>query len=212
MLISVITVVKHEVAQLRQLIRGVDAQSRPVDELVIVALGRVGVQAEAELASTPVTILHDPPAGYRPGAVATARAEGASIAVGELLVFLDADLVPCRDLVARYEAAVRPVADSPGPALFVGPIIDSPGAPPSPDPPSMPDGSASPPDGNAAALRSVWEQVRGRRDDPAVRLVEGALAHRQRRRCTGQSAWWEPTTMTRPLLGTDGTAMRTLPS
>ncbi|MCU0274302.1 MAG: glycosyltransferase family 2 protein, partial [Acidimicrobiales bacterium] len=201
MLISVVTVVKHEVAQLRQLIRGVDAQSRAVDELVIVALGRVGVQAEAELASTPVTILHDPPAGYRPGAVATARAEGASIAVGELLVFLDADLVPCRDLVARYVAAATPSFDEPPSALFVGPIVDT-----TPDGPTTPEGRTTP-EGNAAALRSVWEQIRARPDDPEVRLVEGALAHRQRRRCTGQSAWWEPPTMTRPLLGIDGTAM-----
>lgn len=204
MLISVITVVKHEVAQLRQLIRGVDAQSRAVDELVIVALGRVGVQAEAELASTPVTILHDPPAGYRPGAVATARAEGASIAVGELLVFLDADLVPCRDLVARYEAATTTAACGSAPAMLVGPVIDT-----TPDGP-VAEGLTA--EGNAAALRSVWEQVRGRSEGPEVRLVEGALAHRQRRRCTGQSAWWETTTMARPLLGTDGTAMRTLPS
>lgn len=205
MLISVITVVKHEVAQLRQLIRGVDAQSRAVDELVIVALGRVGVQAEAELASTPVTILHDPPAGYRPGAVATARAEGATIAVGELLVFLDADLVPCHDLVARYEAvASGRAAGSRAPGLLVGPVIE-PAADGVTAPPTVPDG-------NAAALRSAWEQVRGRPDDPEPQLVEGAVAHRQRRRCTGQSAWWEPATTTRPILGTEGTAMRTLPS
>jgi hypothetical protein len=203
-LISVITVVKHEVAQLRQLIRGVDAQSRPVDELVIVALGRVGVQAEAELASTPVTILHDPPAGYRPGAAAAAWAEGASIAVGELLVFLDADLVPCRGLVASYEAAGSPVAGTRAPALLVGHIID----------PAADSASPSPaaPEGNAAALRSVWEHVRRQQADPEVHLVEGALAHRQRRRCTGQSAWWEPVTTARPIPGTGGTPMRTLPS
>jgi hypothetical protein len=152
-LISVITVVTHEVAQLRQLIRGVDAQSRAIDEL---------------------------------------------------LVLLDADLVPCRDLVARYEAAAgRCLARSRTPGLLVGPIVE-PAA----------DGATAPPmapDGNAAALRSGREQVRGRPDDPEPQLVEGALAHRRRRRCTGQSAWWEPAT-TRPVLGAGGTAMRTLPS
>lgn len=200
MLVSVITVVEHEVAHLRQLIRGVDAQSRPVDELVIVAMGRVGVQAEAELASSPVTILHDPPACYRPGAVATARAEGAAVAVGELLVFLDADLVPGRDLVARYEAAAATATN-----LLVGPIVDRAGEKPRP---ATEPGAA----GNAAAARSVWERLLAGEEDPRALLVDDAVAHRQRRRCTGRAAWWDPVRVGHRMARTEETALHTLPS
>lgn len=178
MLISVVTIVKQEVAQLRSLIRAIDSQTRPVDELVIVALGRVGVQAEAELASSPVTILHDSPAAYRPGSLASARDDGAEVAVGQLLVFLDADLVPCNQLVARYEEAalrhpeallagpvqggdgehhrgVHPEVISPGVVELTGPAGGA-GIAEELGPADFTGGPAA---ANIAARREVWRQV-----------------------------------------------------
>jgi glycosyltransferase involved in cell wall biosynthesis len=195
-LVSVITIVKHEVAHLRNLIRGVDRQTRPVDELVIVALGRVGVQAEAELASTPVTILHDPPTGYRPGASPKARDEGATIAVGDLLVFLDADIVPNPYLVERYvQAAVGSVA------LLAGPVVDA--AAGGPDGVGA-QGTVTVGSSNMAALGPVWQRLGAMReiDDPTdpdlaaqrgvrVEKVEEAVAYRQRNRRVPVQAWWD---------------------
>lgn len=124
---AVITVVHARHQHLRRQLDGLAAGSRLADHHVVVALAdrQVATVVDAD------TIVH---AGTRrhlvhldgdPAAlpVGEARNKGAEAALGhgaELLVFLDVDCIPGRDLIGRYHAAAGTAAHRD--ALLCGPV------------------------------------------------------------------------------------------
>ncbi len=125
---SVITIVAGRGEHLRMQRRGL-ARAR-LHRHVVVVMGPDAAVADA-LAATPlstITTQVDVPGAGLP--LAAARNAGAELALAdgaELLVFLDVDCIPVRELVPRYVRAARLVGE---PAVLAGPVAYLP--PPSP--------------------------------------------------------------------------------
>ncbi|WP_072803426.1 glycosyltransferase family 2 protein [Rhodococcoides yunnanense] len=119
MKVSVITVVAGRHEHLAAQLRGVAESSVPPWQHVVVSMGDNDI---ADLAGDAATVVQiEAPTGQLP--IARARNVGARIASeagAELLVFLDVDCIPDRDLLRRYEAA----ADERGNrhSLLCGPV------------------------------------------------------------------------------------------
>ena len=98
---------------LRRLLDGLAGQTRPADDVVIADMG----DATAVLHAAPLTVRRHRVAATDAGLpLAAARNGAAATADAEVLVFLDVDCIPHRDLVADYAEAV-PAAE---PALTCG--------------------------------------------------------------------------------------------
>lgn len=98
MSLSVLTLVRGRRDHLVNLIAGLNASTRPPDELVIAYMQD---EPPAALPTTafPVRMVHVP---GEPMPLAAARNRAAEAARGETLVFLDVDCIPSPTLVARY--------------------------------------------------------------------------------------------------------------
>jgi len=118
---SVLTLVRGRADRLRNLMRGLAAQSEPPGELVI-----AWMQAE------PAPDLPDPGCPIRhvfvagdPMPLAAARNRAAGAAGGGLLIFLDVDCIPSPTLVAGYRQAAAQAR-----GLFLGEVLYLPPADP----------------------------------------------------------------------------------
>ncbi len=123
-----ITVVhgRHDHLELQR--EGLAESSRPIANHVIVAIDDPGLGPVARRGRLPydVVAVDGSPAGLP---LALARNVGARVAIdagADLLVFLDVDCVPSRQLIAAYERATRIVPQN----LLCGPVAYLPPAPP----------------------------------------------------------------------------------
>ena len=128
---AVITTVRGRPSHLRNLRIGLAGNDRPADLHVVVAIDDPGVASVLAEVGVPTVVEHCP-AGGDALPVARARNLGAAAALdngADLLVFLDVDCIPGRELMSRYhDAAQQPEhAD----ALLCGPVTYLP--PPGPD-------------------------------------------------------------------------------
>jgi len=99
--VSVLTIVKDRAGHLRQLIAGLTRSSSPPAELVIVDMSTLPL--DIPKASFPITVIRLPDAGLP---LAKARNLAARTASSAVLVFLDVDCIPARDLLSRLGHAV----------------------------------------------------------------------------------------------------------
>lgn len=114
--VSVVVPVRDDAAHLQALLALVGAQSRPVDEVVVVDNGSRDRSAEAARAAG-ARLVHEP----RPG-IPAAAAAGYDAARSELILRCDADSRPDLDWVERVCAALESapeVAGVTGPPRFV---------------------------------------------------------------------------------------------
>jgi hypothetical protein len=119
---AIITIVsgRHEHLLAQQ--RGIASGTQLPDTYVVVSMGDADIQAIVGVADPVPTVVELPvTAGRLP--LAAARNAGAAAAIrtgAELLVFLDVDCVPGKDLLARYEfAAQLPLCGS---GVLSGPV------------------------------------------------------------------------------------------
>jgi len=121
MRISVIVPVHNGGEDLRRCLQGLAASTRPADEIIVVDDGSTDASAAhaAELGSRVVTTL----AG--PRGPAHARNRGAERATGDVLVFIDADVVVHADALAGMESVL---AANPDVAALFGCYDDDPPA------------------------------------------------------------------------------------
>ncbi|WP_420393532.1 glycosyltransferase family 2 protein [Acuticoccus sp.] len=96
MTVSILTLVRGRERQLANLVAGLAAQDRPVDELVVAAM-----QATAPTIDAPFPVRTVVVPGERLP-LAAARNAAANLASGSGLVFLDVDCVPAPGLLATY--------------------------------------------------------------------------------------------------------------
>lgn len=171
-LVSVVVPVLDDAEHLRRCLAALAAQTRPVDEVVVVDNGSTDDSAAVARAAG-ATVLHEPVRG-----IARASARGYDHASGDVLVRLDADSVPPPGWVA---AAVR-LLDGTGVVAVTGPGRPHDGGPlvrrlwdtlyMGPYFVLMRGALARPPlFGSATAMhRSTWLAARSRthRDDPEV--------------------------------------------
>jgi glycosyltransferase involved in cell wall biosynthesis len=121
MRISVIVPVHNGGENLRRCLQGVAAATRPPDETIVVDDGSTdGSAADAAALSARVVTTAAGPRGP-----AYARNRGAEAATGDVLVFVDADVVVHRDALARLETVL---AGEPDVAALFGSYDDEPRA------------------------------------------------------------------------------------
>ena len=115
--LSVLTLAAGRLTHLDRLLDGLGRQTVAPDEIVVVDLGGDDAldQVVAGRARRVVKTPHDPSGVLH---LAGARNQAAGEANGDLLVFLDVDVIPARDLVARYRNVLH---TCPG-ALACGPV------------------------------------------------------------------------------------------
>ena len=99
--VSVLTIVKDRAGHLQQLIAGLNRSACPPAELVIVDMTTPPL--DIPKASIPIKIIRLPDAGLP---LAKARNLAARAASSDILVFLDVDCIPARDLLSRLGRAV----------------------------------------------------------------------------------------------------------
>lgn len=100
--VSCCVIARGRLDHLRRVLVGLDRQTRPLDDVVVVSIGDPEVVAVAESSPivTTVTSIEHVPGDPLP--LAGARNRGADRATGDLLVFLDVDCIPASRLVADY--------------------------------------------------------------------------------------------------------------
>ena len=107
--VSVLTLTRNRTAQLKNLLEGLARSSRLPDECVVVHMNE---------AITPLGEWPFPCAQYRCDSTETklplpkARNYAASQSSGDILLFLDVDCIPAREMVAAYERACCQVPDN----------------------------------------------------------------------------------------------------
>ena len=107
MRLSVIVPVYNGGEDLRRCLQGLAASSRPADEVIVVDDGSTdGSAAHAAAFAARVVTTRTGPRGP-----AHARNRGAEVATGDLLVFVDADVVVHKDTLAAIEAVMVAKAD-----------------------------------------------------------------------------------------------------
>lgn len=105
---SCCVIVRGRPDHLRRTLLGLQRQTSPPDEVVVVSMGDPRVTSlAAQTAPAAIVELIDHDEGD-PLPLARARNEAARLATGDLLVFLDVDCIPAPDLVADYVAQRRP--------------------------------------------------------------------------------------------------------
>jgi GT2 family glycosyltransferase len=121
MRVSVIVPVHNGGVNLQRCLQGVAASTRPPDEAIVVDDGSTdGSAAHAAALGARVVTTAAGPRGP-----AYARNRGAEVATGDVLVFVDADVVVRRDALARLAAVL---ADEPDVAAIFGSYDDEPPA------------------------------------------------------------------------------------
>jgi glycosyltransferase involved in cell wall biosynthesis len=119
MKLSVIIPVHNGSSTLRQCLQGLAASTRPPDEVLIV--DDASTDSSAEIASAFGTRVLSLPRG--PNGPAVARNRGVEVAQGDIVVFLDADVVAHPDTLARIE---RRFKEHPEVAALFGSYDDAP--------------------------------------------------------------------------------------
>ena len=105
MTLSVLTLLRGRLDHARNMVRGLQAATRPPDELVVARMGGPDPRAALTGAPCPVQVVDvDSPDATLP--LAVARNAAAHSAHGESLVFLDVDCIPGAGLLAAYEHAL----------------------------------------------------------------------------------------------------------
>lgn len=103
--VSVLTLVRNRTAHLRNLVDGLARSERAPDELVVAWMGGESPFAALDGVACPVRVVDlDAPAGTLP--LARARNAAVHAARHDLLVLLDVDCIPGRELVGRYADAL----------------------------------------------------------------------------------------------------------
>lgn len=100
--VSVLTIVKDRAAHLQQLVAGLSRSACVPAELVIVDMSMPPLDVPE--AGFPITVLRLPDAGLP---LAKARNAAARTASSDIMIFLDVDCIPARDLVSRLGDAVE---------------------------------------------------------------------------------------------------------
>jgi GT2 family glycosyltransferase len=100
-------IAKGRHAHLRRVLEGLSAQTRPLDEVVLVAIDDPGVVQIGEDTSVVTRVESCPMTAAGELPLARARNVGAAASTADLLVFLDVDCIPDRQLVADYERERR---------------------------------------------------------------------------------------------------------
>lgn len=106
--VSCCVIAKGRLDHLHRVLVGLDRQTRSPDDVVVVSMGDPDVTAVAvgsPVVTTATTVEHVP---TNPLPLAAARNRAAQRATGDLLVFLDVDCIPARQLVADYIDQRRP--------------------------------------------------------------------------------------------------------
>lgn len=98
---SVLTIVKDRGRHLRELVAGLSRSISAPAELVVVDMSSPPLRIPE--ASFPIKVIHVPDAGLP---LARARNVAARAASSDVLIFLDVDCIPARDLLSRLERAI----------------------------------------------------------------------------------------------------------
>jgi hypothetical protein len=103
--VSAVVPARDEARTLPDLLGSLAAQDRPVQQVIVVddASADATATVAAEWGATVVRLEGDPPAGW--AGKPYACAQGAAVATGEVLVFLDADVTLAPDAISRLLAA-----------------------------------------------------------------------------------------------------------
>jgi len=104
MKISIIIPCKNEAGVVEHLLEALTRQSRVADEIIVVDSHSTDTTVERSQQyanKLPLTIIK----ADKPGA-AHARNAGAAVATGDMLIFMDADLIPDAEFLADFEAQV----------------------------------------------------------------------------------------------------------
>jgi hypothetical protein len=103
--VSVVVPARNEADRLPRLLAGLAAATPPPDEVIVVDDESTDATAELARAGGARVVASSPAAGWTGKAQACQR--GADAAHGDVLVFLDADVEPAADVVARLAGAAR---------------------------------------------------------------------------------------------------------
>ncbi len=105
---SCVIIAHGRLGHLDHVLAGLGRQSTPPDEVVVVAMGDPAVEEMAAAEKVVTVVGTVPHQRGSPLPLAGARNRGAAISTGDLIVFLDVDCIPARDLVADYRRHHRP--------------------------------------------------------------------------------------------------------
>lgn len=103
-----VIIARGRLDHLEQVLCGLARQTSPPHEVLVVAMGDPRVEQMAVAAEVVTTVTSVPCQSGDPLPLARARNRGASEAGGDLLIFLDVDCIPARNLVADYQRQHRP--------------------------------------------------------------------------------------------------------